>query len=206
MRETGLRLRYLAGVPHRQPRAHPPDRQAFTRPPRTDPQRQPTGPAPTRQSDSFAGVSWLSRFSQPRERVTGAPTSSNGASSFHLWWDVPGGLSKRSAQCWRSPAPLPSQALLLGAAGLFRRPGRDLGQGTPDCNGTRERRPAPSIGAATTPGAASSTVRGRTPPSTALIPAISRGLPGVPTASGYGPRAQAPGVRRSPTWLPGKPP
>jgi len=32
-----------------------------------------------------------------RERVSGAPTSANGASSFHLWWDVPYGERFTSA-------------------------------------------------------------------------------------------------------------
>ena len=37
-------------------------------------------------------MSWLDRLLAalfPSERVTGDPPSANGASSFHLWWDVP---------------------------------------------------------------------------------------------------------------------
>ena len=36
---------------------------------------------------------WVRNLTSPgvRERVSGAPASANGASSFHLWWDVPYG-------------------------------------------------------------------------------------------------------------------
>ena len=37
-------------------------------------------------------MSWFDRLRAalfPSERVTGDPPSGNGASSFHLWWDVP---------------------------------------------------------------------------------------------------------------------
>jgi hypothetical protein len=33
---------------------------------------------------------WLSRVNQPRVRLAGLPPSGNGASSFHLWWILPG--------------------------------------------------------------------------------------------------------------------
>lgn len=42
---------------------------------------------------------WVRNLMSPglRERVSGAPTSANGASSFHLWWDVPYGERFTSA-------------------------------------------------------------------------------------------------------------
>lgn len=42
---------------------------------------------------------WVSNLMSPgvRERVSGAPASSSGASSFHLWWDVPFGERLTSA-------------------------------------------------------------------------------------------------------------
>jgi len=42
---------------------------------------------------------WVRNLLSPsvRERVAGSPSSSNGASSFHLWWDVPHGDHLKSA-------------------------------------------------------------------------------------------------------------
>jgi len=42
---------------------------------------------------------WVRNLLSPsvRERVAGSPSSSNGASSFHLWWDVPYGDRLKSA-------------------------------------------------------------------------------------------------------------
>ncbi|MGI9666884.1 MAG: DUF3472 domain-containing protein [Acidimicrobiia bacterium] len=42
---------------------------------------------------------WVANLMSPgvRERVSGAPASSSGASSFHLWWDVPFGERLTSA-------------------------------------------------------------------------------------------------------------
>ncbi len=83
-------------------------------------------------------MSWLSRFVQPRdrpsnqsrERTTGPPTSSNGASSFHLWWDVPPGpFQEVSAVLEIVRPPAVSQLYFWALQVSFLDRGRDLGAG-----------------------------------------------------------------------------
>ncbi len=75
-------------------------------------------------------MSWLSRFGQPRERLSGPPTSSNGASSFHLWWQVPGGpFQEVSAVLEIARPPSVSRLYFWALQVSFLDRGRDLGAG-----------------------------------------------------------------------------
>ena len=51
-------------------------------------------PTASRIASTFVAMSWLDRLfgrTALTARLAGEPTSGNGASSFHLWWDVPYG-------------------------------------------------------------------------------------------------------------------
>ncbi|MGA3219646.1 MAG: hypothetical protein ABSE77_11340 [Acidimicrobiales bacterium] len=75
-------------------------------------------------------MSWLSRFGQSRERLAGPPTSSNGASSFHLWWDVPPGpFQEVSAVLEVTRAPAVRKLYFWALQVSFVDQGRDLGAG-----------------------------------------------------------------------------
>ena len=75
-------------------------------------------------------MSWLSRFGQPRERLAGPPTSSNGASSFHLWWEVPAGpFQEVSAVLEVTRAPAVRKLYFWALQVSFVDRGRDLGAG-----------------------------------------------------------------------------
>ncbi len=75
-------------------------------------------------------MSWLSRFGQPRERLAGPPTSSNGASSFHLWWQVPAGpFQEVSAVLEVTRAPAVPKLYFWALQVSFVDQGRDLGAG-----------------------------------------------------------------------------
>lgn len=75
-------------------------------------------------------MSWLSRFGQPRERLSGPPTSSNGASSLHLWWEVPAGpYQEVCAVLEIAPPPAVRKLYFWALQVSFVDRGRDLGAG-----------------------------------------------------------------------------
>jgi hypothetical protein len=75
-------------------------------------------------------MSWLARFGPPRHRLSGPPASANGASSFHLWWEVPPGPFREVSavlEITRAPAVRKLYFWALQVSFLDR--GRDLGAG-----------------------------------------------------------------------------
>jgi hypothetical protein len=76
-------------------------------------------------------VSWVHRFSHPRERLKGAPPSGNGASSFHLWWLLPspGPFSEVSAVLQVTRQPVVPRLYFWALQVSFVHDGKDLGAG-----------------------------------------------------------------------------
>lgn len=76
-------------------------------------------------------MSWLSRFTRPRERLTGTPPSGNGASSFHLWWALPvaGPFSEVRATFEVTRAPAVARLYFWALQVSFVEAGRELGAG-----------------------------------------------------------------------------
>jgi len=76
-------------------------------------------------------MSWLSRFGQPRSRLTGAPPSANGASSFHLWWVLPsrGPFSEVTATLEIARPPAVARLYFWALQVSFVQAGREVGAG-----------------------------------------------------------------------------
>jgi len=75
-------------------------------------------------------MKWMER-SRHRERLTGTPGSSNGASSFHLWWLLPasGPLSEVSAVIEVARPPTVRHLYFWALQASFADHGRDVGAG-----------------------------------------------------------------------------
>ena len=76
-------------------------------------------------------MSWLSRFNQPRVRLAGTPPSGNGASSFHLWWNLPaaGPFSEVTAVFEVTRAPAVRKLYFWALQVSFVESGREVGAG-----------------------------------------------------------------------------
>ena len=76
-------------------------------------------------------MSWLSRFSQPKVRLTGPPPSGNGASSFHLWWVLPtaGPFSEVTAVFEVTRPPAVPRLYFWALQVSFFEAGREVGAG-----------------------------------------------------------------------------
>jgi hypothetical protein len=76
-------------------------------------------------------MSWLSRFSPARVRLTGPPPSGNGASSFHLWWVLPaaGPFSEVTAVLEVSRPPAVTKLYFWALQVSFVEAGREVGAG-----------------------------------------------------------------------------
>ncbi|MGH9106829.1 MAG: hypothetical protein ACRDZX_13560 [Acidimicrobiales bacterium] len=93
--------------------------------------------AQDRRGGSFAAVGWrrarehLERWAKEGQRVTGAPTSANGASSFHLWWALPepGPLSEVRAVLEVVRPPSVPRLYFWALQVSFVERGRELGAG-----------------------------------------------------------------------------